>query len=136
VAAEVAKRYHPYMGQPVKLSDELVLDARLSGEVSQRSIASQVEFWARLGRRAEELMRGREVLALKRTGGAQPLSAAMASVDGVQGRERLRRHLASQPFPHFEAAPDQPGLLVRLDEDGTRTVGRFVNRVFTPVGSK
>jgi ParD-like antitoxin of type II bacterial toxin-antitoxin system len=124
------------MGQPVKLSDELVLDARLSGEVSQRSIASQVEFWARLGRRAEELMRGREVLALKRTGGAQSLSAALASVDGVQGRERLRRHLASQPFPHFEAAPEQPGLLVRIDEDGTRTVGRFVNRVFTPVGSK
>jgi hypothetical protein len=124
------------MGQPVKLSDELVLDARLSGEVSQRSIASQVEFWARLGRAAESLMRGREVLALKGSGGAQSLSAALASVDGAQGREQLRRHLASRPFPHFEAAPEQPGLLVRIDEDGTRTIGRFVNRIFTPVGSR
>lgn len=124
------------MGQPVKLSDELVLDARLSGEVSQRSIASQVEFWARLGRRAEALMRGREVLALKRSGGTESLSAAIASVEGVQGRELLHRHLASRPFPHFEAAPDQPGFLVRIDEDGTRTVGRFVNRVFTPAGPR
>jgi hypothetical protein len=124
------------MGQPVKLSDELVLDARLTGEVSQRSIASQVEFWARLGRTAESLMRGREVLALKRSGDAQPLSAAIAMVGSPQGREQLNRHLAGRPFPHFEAAPEQPGLLVRIDEDGTRTIGRFVNRVFTPEGTK
>ena len=124
------------MGQPVKLSDELVLDARLSGELSQRSIASQVEFWARLGRTAEALMRGREVLALKRSGSAQSLSAALANVGSAQGRELLQRHLATRPFPQFEAAPGQPGLLVRIDEDGTRTVGRFLNRVFTPVGSK
>jgi hypothetical protein len=124
------------MGQPVKLSDELVLDARLTGEVSQRSIASQVEFWARLGRTAESLMRGREVFALKRSGGAQPLSAALAVVGGPEGRELLSQHLASRPFPHFEAAPQQPGMLVRIDEDGTRTVGRFVNRVFTPTGTE
>jgi hypothetical protein len=124
------------MGQPVKLSDELVLDARLTGEVTQRSIASQVEFWARLGRTAESLMRGREALALKRSGAAQPLSLAMASAEGPLGGELLSRHLASRPFPHFEAAPQHAGMLVRIDEDGTRTVGRFVNRVFTPVGTK
>jgi hypothetical protein len=38
------------MSQPVKLSDALVLDARLAGEVQERSIAGQVEFWAKLGR--------------------------------------------------------------------------------------
>lgn len=124
------------MGQPVKLSDELVLDARLTGEVSQRSIASQVEFWARLGRTAEALMRGREALALKRSGNAQPLSAALTAIDGAKGRARLDQQLANRPFPHFEAAPQQPGLLVRIDQDGTRTVGRFVNRVFTPLQSK
>ena len=83
------------MGQPVKLSDELVLDARLTGEVSQRSIASQVEFWARLGRTAEALMRGREALALKRSGNAQPLSAALTAIDGAKGRARLDQHTAT-----------------------------------------
>jgi hypothetical protein len=124
------------MGQPVKLSDDLVLDARLTGEVAQRSIAGQVEFWARLGRATEALMRGHEVLALKRSGGAQALSAAITAVETPEGRERLAKHLATRPFPHFEAAPQQPGLLVRIDEDGTRTLGRFVNRAFTAIGSE
>jgi hypothetical protein len=32
------------MSQPVKLSDQLVLDARLTGDVAERSIAGQIEF--------------------------------------------------------------------------------------------
>ena len=49
----------PYwrMSQPVKVSDSLVLDARLTGEVAERSIAGQIEFWARLGRAIEPLLR-------------------------------------------------------------------------------
>jgi hypothetical protein len=42
----------------------------------------------------------------------------------------VAEHLASLPFPHYEPAPDSPGLLVRIDADGTRTLGRFVNRQF------
>ena len=48
------------MGQPVKLSESLVLDARLTGEVAERSIAGQIEFWAGLGRGVESLSRGVE----------------------------------------------------------------------------
>ncbi len=36
------------MGQPVKLSDELVCDARITAELSERSIAGQIEFWRKL----------------------------------------------------------------------------------------
>jgi hypothetical protein len=42
-------------------------------------------------------------------------------------------YLRTRPFPHFEAVPDGPGLLCRIDADGTRTIGRFVNREFQPV---
>ena len=44
------------MGQPVKLSDALVLDARIAAEAQERSIAGQVEFWAKLGRSVELLV--------------------------------------------------------------------------------
>ena len=54
------------MSQPVKLSDALVLDARLAGEAVERSIAGQVEFWARLGRSVELLLEGEQVLRLCR----------------------------------------------------------------------
>jgi len=121
------------MSQPVKLSDSLVLDARLAGGATERSIAGQVEFWAKLGRAIEPLLQGDTTLALCRSGAAQSLSALVESVDTPVGHRRLREHLASLPFPHYAPAPGAKGLLVRTAADGKRTVGRFVNRVFTTV---
>jgi hypothetical protein len=118
------------MSQPVKLSDALVLDARIAGEAQERSIAGQVEFWAKLGRSLDLLLEGRQVLALRRSAGTQPLSEALASVDTPAGRRRVANALADQPFPHYKQHSGQRGLLVRTDEDGKQTVGRFANRVF------
>lgn len=120
------------MGQPVKLDDSLVLDARLAGAASERSIAGQIEFWARIGRAIESLMRLDTVLRLKQRGDERPLSECLGEVDTAAGQERTRAYLATQPYPHFEPAPARPGLLVKIDQDGTRTVGRFVNRKFQP----
>ena len=119
------------MSQPVKVSDALILDARLMGEATQRSIAGQIEFWATLGRAVETLLRGDRVLALCKAGKARPLSACLQSVDSPEGRRRLAEHLKTLPFPHYE--PAQGGLLVRIEASGKRTTGRFVNRKFRPV---
>ncbi len=119
------------MGQPVKLSESLVLDARLTGEVAERSIAGQIEFWAGLGRSVESLLRADKALALKKRGEAMPLSACLKSVNSRAGQARLSAVLAARPFPHFETAAT-PGMLVKIDQDGTRTTGRFVNREFRP----
>lgn len=54
-------------------------------------------------------------------------------IDTPEGRQRVAEYLQSTPFPHFEAAPGRPGTLIMIQEDGTRTVGRFVNRKFTAV---
>lgn len=121
------------MSQPVKLSDALVLDARQTGPLAERSIAAQIEFWARLGRAVEPLLSGDRALALRRAGDEQPLSQLVSSVDAASGRKRVAHLLASQPFPHYEAAPGGPGLLVRIDEDGTRSIGRFVRGTFCVV---
>jgi hypothetical protein len=121
------------MSQPVKLSDALVLDARLVGEVTERSIAGQVEFWARLGRSVETLLKGEQVLMLSRNAAARPLSSCLSSVDSPKGQNRTATWLRGQPFPHYEPHPSRPGLLIRTDEDGRRTVGRFVKREFRPV---
>jgi len=118
------------MSQPVKLSDALVLDARLAGEALERSIAGQVEFWARLGRAIEPLLQGTQVIALSRSASARPLSACLDSADSPEGRRRVAQFLQTQPHPHYEPAPDAPGLLVRIEADGKRTLGRFINRRF------
>ena len=66
---------------------------------------------------------------------ARPLSACLESVDSPVGRERVAAYLQSQPFPHYEPHPAKRGLLERI-EDGTRTVGRFVNREFKGISAR
>jgi hypothetical protein len=121
------------MSMPVKLSDTLVLDARMAGEAMERSIAGQVEFWARLGRAIDPLLSGTQAMTLSRRGAARPLAVLITEADKPVGRKRLEKHLAAQPFPHYEPHPERAGILIRIDADGTRTAGRFVNRVFTKV---
>ena len=120
------------MSQPVKLSDPLVLQARLMGESVHRSIAGQVEFWATLGRAVEPFLQGSQVLALCRSSSVQSLEKILQTVDTPSGRARLQSFLAEQPYPHYESAPGKQGLLIRISKDGSRTLGRFVNREFKP----
>ena len=121
------------MGQPVKLSDKLVLDARITGEIAERSIAGQIEFWAGLGRAVESLLHTNEVLALRKAGTVRSLSSCVADAGTPEGTRRVAEYLQTRPYPHYETAADAPRLLVRIDEDGKKTLGRFVNRRFESV---
>lgn len=102
-------------------------------EVAERSIAGQIEYWAQLGKAIEPLLRSGKAMALRRGALALPLSQVLASVDSEEGRSRLQEHLAELPYPHYEPA-EQPGWIVRIDEDGSRSTGRFVNRKFVAAG--
>jgi hypothetical protein len=42
------------MGTTIKLSDELLKDAKRYGEVYSRSVPKQIEYWSRIGKIAEE----------------------------------------------------------------------------------
>lgn len=123
------------MGQPVKLSDALVSDARFASELTERSMAGQIEFWASLGRAVDGLLRGKDALALRQHGSGRPLSECLNEVETSIGRQRVQSVLAARPFPHFEDVPGQPDLLVRIDADGTRTVGQFVGHQFVEKSS-
>jgi hypothetical protein len=133
---KVALCYHCGMSQPVKLSDALILEARLAAQEQERSIAGQVEFWAKLGRSVDFLLSGQEVTTLTRTVGTTPLSDLVETVDTPAGREKLRIYLESEPFPHFEAHPTLAGILIRTEENGERAVGRFVNSEFVIVPTR
>jgi len=122
--------YHQAMPQPVKLSDALVLDARLSAEVEQRSIAGQVEYWASLGKLIDAMLDGKTRTDALKKSGVKPLSELIASVGGAEGDARLNTYLESEPFPHFEPHPTRRGMLIRTDAQGKQSVGRFVDRKF------
>jgi hypothetical protein len=121
------------MSQPVKISEDLVLDARILGPIAKRSIASQIEFWAQLGRAIEPLLEGAQAYALQKAGQAKPLSACLRSVDSLLGRRRVSDYLHGQPFPHYRPAPHKQGMIVRIEANGKRTIGRFIGRRFKAV---
>lgn len=121
------------MGQPVKLSDELVNDARSVVPFTQRSIAGQIEFWAGLGKSIEPLLRGDRALSLQMASAERPLSQILSEVDTAKGRKRVEAVLSKRPYPHYKPVPGKPDLVCRIEEDGSETVGRFVRRHFEPV---
>ena len=131
------------MGMPVKLSDELVLSARIEAEGADRSITAQIEHWAKLGRAAEVALGYTSATALKRSGGnvakvagnrasynavTKVLTKLVSSVD----RRDVKTAVRASGKPVYGMDPAHPGLVVREDPDGTRTLGRFVNRKFVP----
>ena len=64
------------------------------------------------------------------------LSDLLLSVDSPEGRDRVARYLEALPFPHYRPHPSGPGLLERIEQDGTHTVGRFLGREFLVLGSE
>jgi hypothetical protein len=123
------------MSQPVKLSDSLVLDARMAAAVMERSIAAQVEFWARLGRTLENVATGQQMTALQQTG-TLPLSRIVATVNEPAGHKRLADYLNDRPFPRFSPHPELANTFIREESNGKKTVGRFKRGVFQPIATK
>jgi hypothetical protein len=121
------------MPQPVKISDALLADARQASELMHRSINGQIEHWAQLGRSLERLMNGQELHRLRAAAPAPKLSEVLASINQPSGRARLLAVLDAKPFPHFRPVPGHRSWMERIDANGTKVVGEFVNRRFTPV---
>jgi len=130
------------MGLPVKLSDSLVAAARDEAGSASRSLTAQIEHWAILGRAIEKLLPHGQVAALKRLGGGAAATPAMAQREAVgrllhrltatDARDQEQAHLRALGGPRFGTDPRHPGLIVRVDADGTRTLGRFEGRTFVP----
>jgi hypothetical protein len=120
------------MSQPVKLSDKLVVSARQVGSSVNRSISGQIEHWAEIGKIVEPFLEGRKTLALRQAREGQNLTEIFATIDHPEGKHRVQEYLNAQPFPHFEVA-GKPGVFMRIDADGTRTLGRFVRKQFRPI---
>ena len=117
------------MATSVKVSDALLLDARATAELSDRSIAGQIEHWARLGRAVESIMQVPAVADLKKRA-AMTLNESVAQIGTPEGRCRLKETLQRKAFPHYEPVQERAGYLTRIEADGTRRVGRFAGRQF------
>jgi len=118
------------MGLPIKISEALALAARTEAGVFQRSIASQVEHWAQIGRAVEQVLGHDQVAALKRQVGMPEFSDAMRKASTEAGQRRALEHIRKLGGPRYSVDPTRRGGILRVDADGSRTRGRFVRRKF------
>jgi hypothetical protein len=123
---------------PVKLSNDLVNDARQEAEATDRSLTAQIEHWARLGRNVERVLKHEEVLSLKRAGetpAAPPTRRAILSelrrIASESSRAELGATLRKARVVYQDAGDARVERIERIERDGTRTIGRFLNRRFT-----
>jgi hypothetical protein len=58
------------------------------------------------------------------------IKGTLETVDSDEGRKRLTTYLDTLPYPHFRVMPNSPGFIVKIEQDGTMTKGRFVGREF------
>ena len=134
------------MGMPVKLSDDLVRAARKEAEAASRSITSQIEHWARLGRAAESVLPHRDVLSLTEmleglihrkvgllTSTRQRIRDLLIVVARSINRSSVQAELGAGGRVLYESDPRDPDLVVRVAPNGRRTRGRFGDRGFEPL---
>lgn len=135
------------MGMPVKLSDRLVRAARAEAKLADRSITAQIEHWAKLGRAVEVALTHEDLNDLKKSGGAlrrvvpdqdrrHAVVALLDKIAAAEERTELVARIRAGGRAVFGTDPALPGLLVKIDADGTRTPGRLVNRRFVPETSR
>ena len=127
------------MPLPVKVSDRLLALAREEAQSTHRSATAQIEHWATLGRAVEAMMAYRDVLALKRLGAALPIPAHVAREDVHDllialmhdgDRENVKARIHASGIPVYTTDPAQPGKIVEVRADGTRTSGHLEGRQF------
>lgn len=120
---------------PIKLSGELVEEARSSAKLFHRSLTGQIEHWAALGRAIESQMPG-ETLArlLEQIGGSLKIARVAEPGQRQQVAVVLAEFLSQSPgadnawlheltargVPFYGSEPGQPNKIVRLNPDGSR----------------
>jgi hypothetical protein len=132
----------PKAASPVRLQQELMQAAALTGKRFHRSTAEQIEYWASLGQRVAAVL-DPDVLLSIQAGLArvrvEPVVGRTLDPEAVfQGLEQQRRTstlsgAVSSGRIRYQASSTHPGLLERLDPEGTITLGRFEQGRFVPM---
>lgn len=118
---------------PVKLSGELVDEARHSAARFHRSLTGQIEHWAAIGRAVEAQLPGDAVSRLlERLGGTmkisrvadgtqrqQVMNVLAAFLDQPEGDTSWLAEMSAQGIPLYGSEAGKPGEIQRRNPDGS-----------------
>lgn len=100
-------------------------ELRAQSDLQGRSMAAQLEHWARIAMAIEAIGPGPAVASVKTVplNDADALRAAFASFLLAPSLDAAR--VATANRPSYGMSPDNPEVALRIDPDGTRTEGRY-----------
>jgi len=130
------------MSTAIRLDDQLIQAAEIEAANHKRTPPKQIEYWAEIGKAVSRCAPSNDLLALMQ-GIAQvsilpPQSVSVASDSVFEQLEKDRQQgTLSQKVTRanyrYEASLTHPGLLDRVELNGTRQTGHFRDGEFVPV---
>ena len=132
----------PKAASPVRLQEELMESARVSGSIQHRSAAEQIEYWADIGRKVSKTIDTDTLLAVeaglarivveKIQTEALDADSVFAALDADRKSGKLASAIAEKSPIRYQASKDKPGLLEKVDAEGNSIVGQFIDGEFVP----
>lgn len=121
---------------PVKLSGALIQLARSSADLDDRSVASQVEHWARLGQKMERILpldliqQVKNKDSLNMGDGERVYAAITAFFSNPKKAELVAASIFQNGQPAYEGDPADHEGIVQVWPNGDRISGLMINRQF------
>jgi len=127
---------------PVRLQDDLMQAAKLTGERFHRSSAEQIEYWADIGRKVSAVLDpdilSNIAMGLTRVK-VEPIYGVRINPDDVfkaldiQREEGELAQLVTGSSIKYQSSLKHPGYLEKIDQQGKVEVGRFNEGEFVAV---
>ncbi len=127
---------------PVRLQENLMQAAKLTGERFHRSTAEQIEYWADIGRKVSSVLDPDTLLSIT-TGLAQvkvePTYGKPINPDDVFNLLEAQRQggaltqAVTSSTIQYQSSLTQSGYLEQIDQNGNVLVGQFKNGEFVSV---
>ncbi|MBU0783351.1 MAG: ParD-like family protein [Gammaproteobacteria bacterium] len=127
---------------PIRIQSDLMSNATVLGKLNHRSAAEQIEYWASIGQKVENLLDPESLLQIKAgllRVKLEQVNAPALNADMVFGNLEMKRSTGeltsevSQSKVRYQASTTRPGLLEQIDTKGKVKFGQFDNGVFKPI---
>jgi len=127
---------------PVRLQDDLMQAAKLTGDRFHRSTAEQIEYWADIGRKVSKVLDPDTLISVT-TGLAQvkvePIYGKAVDPDEVfnlleaQRQQGTLTQAVTSNTIKYQSSLNHPGYLEQIDLKGNVSIGQFKNGEFVSI---
>ena len=129
------------MSIPIRVSDELMEDAKQQVKMSLRSVTKQIEFWANIGKEAEmnmtpadiaALVNGEvEIKVLRKKSEPIDFENVFSEIESDRKSGKIKEKVIKDNI-WYEENNKIPGMFFRMTKEGGKTLGKFVDGKFVP----